>query len=200
MAPPSECVAAMQKFFVTEESMPGQSAVLNECRRCRKRFRGTHTRRRAHIVGKRGKGIEVCSVVLETEKTAYLDMERRFGDNHDNAERSRASEKRKHCDSASGDGDGEGEAENLQRQQLQATQIRGPLAASFAKATKASLDQKVARFIYANGIPFNVTRCPHFQEMLRAVAVSGCAYAGPEYNSVRAYFRAKKVSQTGSAS
>ena len=77
--------------------------------------------------------------MLESEKKACLDLESQRGDN--DAESSRAAAKRKHSEGASGDGDVESAAGNVQRQrQLQATQSCGPLAASFAKATKATLD------------------------------------------------------------
>ena len=175
MAPHPETVKAMNKFFITHETLPGQSAIIAECCRCRKKIRSTHTRRRAHIIGRRGQGIEICNLVYESEKTAYLELEERFGDTE--AESSRASGKRKCDNSGAAEGD-------LQRQ---AAQPRGPLPALLAKATKATCDQKVALFMYANGIPFTAVRCPHFKEMCRTIAATGSAYSGPAYNGVRTY-------------
>ena len=46
-------------------------------------------------------------------------------------------------------------------------------------------DSRVARCIYACGIPFNVVRSPYWQDMIRAVNKAPQGYKGPNYEKVR---------------
>ena len=46
-------------------------------------------------------------------------------------------------------------------------------------------DSRVARCIYACGIPFNVVRSPYWKDMIRAVNKAPQGYKGPNYEKVR---------------
>ena len=50
---------------------------------------------------------------------------------------------------------------------------------------REEVDSKVARYIYACGIPFNVVRSPYWQEMIREINKSPQGYKGPNYEKVR---------------
>ena len=47
-------------------------------------------------------------------------------------------------------------------------------------------NSRVARCIYACGIPFNVVRSPYWQDMIRAINKAPQGYKGPNYEKVRA--------------
>ncbi|KAH9298203.1 hypothetical protein KI387_029885, partial [Taxus chinensis] len=46
-------------------------------------------------------------------------------------------------------------------------------------------DVLIARFFYANGIPFNVARSPYYEEMVRAINKGPTGYKPPEYEKLR---------------
>jgi hypothetical protein len=47
------------------------------------------------------------------------------------------------------------------------------------------LDSRVARAIFACGIPFNVVRSPYWQDLVRAINKAPQGYKGPNYEKVR---------------
>eukprot|EP00253_Pinus_taeda_P004206 PITA_04206 len=53
------------------------------------------------------------------------------------------------------------------------------------KETREETDSRVARCIYACGIPFNVDRSPYWQDMIRAINKAPQGYKGPNYEKVR---------------
>ena len=47
------------------------------------------------------------------------------------------------------------------------------------------VDDKVAAFLYANGITFYASRSLEFREMVAAIARQGAAYTAPKYDALR---------------
>ena len=47
------------------------------------------------------------------------------------------------------------------------------------------VDDKVAAFLYANGITFYASRSLEFREMVAAIARQGAAYTAPKYDAQR---------------
>lgn len=50
---------------------------------------------------------------------------------------------------------------------------------------REEVDSRVARCIYACGLPFNVVLSPYWQEMIREVNKAPQGYKGPNYKKVR---------------
>ena len=47
------------------------------------------------------------------------------------------------------------------------------------------MDSKIYRFLYANGIPFNVLRSPYWHEMVSAINDAPKGYKSPGYEKSR---------------
>ena len=60
-----------------------------------------------------------------------------------------------------------------------------PVLSMYAKVDKASADASVARFFYANGLPFNASRSKEYVEMLNQVSRMPAGYSAPSYNRLR---------------
>ena len=56
---------------------------------------------------------------------------------------------------------------------------------SFLPGTQAKADAAVARFLYAEGIPFLKVQSPYFQDLLTAVGTFGRGYRAPSIKKLR---------------
>ena len=50
--------------------------------------------------------------------------------------------------------------------------------------SREEAETRVARAIYACGIPFNVVRSPYWQDMVRAINTAPQGFKGPNYKKV----------------
>eukprot|EP00253_Pinus_taeda_P024027 PITA_24027 len=81
-----------------------------------------------------------------------------------------------------------------QHEQLAPKNTRGPGASPSVQDSKIArlvnvqareeTDSRVARCIYACGIPFNVVRSPYWQDMIRVVNKARQGYKGPNYEKI----------------
>ncbi|KAF7112909.1 hypothetical protein RHSIM_RhsimUnG0179600 [Rhododendron simsii] len=65
------------------------------------------------------------------------------------------------------------------------SQIKGILDDMFKISTKEDVDQRIARCLYGNGIPFNVVRSPLWADMVAAINNAPKGYKSPNYEKVR---------------
>ncbi|KAF8400216.1 hypothetical protein HHK36_013513 [Tetracentron sinense] len=61
---------------------------------------------------------------------------------------------------------------------------RSPLVRSFKTQEREDIDYKVVRFLCANGIPFNVSRSPYWDEMVSVISTMS-GYKAPSYEKAR---------------
>ena len=61
---------------------------------------------------------------------------------------------------------------------------KGPLETVFQNKSQEITDNKVGRFLYANGLSFNVVRSPFWKDMLRGANEAPKGYCGLGYEKV----------------
>lgn len=62
----------------------------------------------------------------------------------------------------------------------------------FNNQEREEAESRVARAIYACGIPFNVVRSPYWQDMVRAINSAPQGFRGPNYEKLRTGFLRKE--------
>ncbi|XP_059063854.1 uncharacterized protein LOC131856294 [Cryptomeria japonica] len=60
-----------------------------------------------------------------------------------------------------------------------------PIGRLFDVQGREAVDAAIGRFFYANGISFNVARCPFYEEMVRAINKAPAGYKPPGYEKLR---------------
>jgi hypothetical protein len=65
------------------------------------------------------------------------------------------------------------------------TSTPNSLAKSFGVAQRESVDIEITKFLCANSIPFNVSRCPQFSKMVMAIKNGPKDYKGPSSEKAR---------------
>ena len=60
-----------------------------------------------------------------------------------------------------------------------------PITPAFQKVDKASADASVARFFYANGLPFNAACSSQYSDMVDQITKMPPGYKPPTYNRIR---------------
>ncbi|XP_057469642.1 uncharacterized protein LOC130758708 [Actinidia eriantha] len=63
--------------------------------------------------------------------------------------------------------------------------VKGILNKMFKISNKEDVDQRIARCLYGNGIPFNVVRSPLWADMVYAINNAPKGYTSPNYEKVR---------------
>ena len=62
--------------------------------------------------------------------------------------------------------------------------VKGILNNMFKISNKEDVDQRIARCLYGNGIPFNVVRSPLWADMVYAINNAPKGYTSPNYEKV----------------
>ena len=91
------------------------------------------------------------------------------------------------------------EARNMRATQLEDEKERSRLGANYSRLLKMFNNQerdeaesRVARALYACGIPFNVVRSRYWQDMVRAINTAPQGFKGPNYEKLRTFFSRKR--------
>ncbi|GAQ91180.1 hypothetical protein KFL_007390040 [Klebsormidium nitens] len=156
------------------------------CNYCGKEMTAGATRIRAHILGiKPGLGAGKCT---ESKEAVPPEVRQRLQKTEDEKEQEEQRKRRR---------------EQLQRvassaqSSLQASGSgrQSSIQSAFARADKSEVDRSVARFFYANGIPFNVARNPFFKEAVSAIAAAGNTYKPPGSKALRSNLLEKELDE-----
>ena len=72
----------------------------------------------------------------------------------------------------------------------------GPtITGMYGKLDRDDIDDAVGRFLFANGIPFHVSRSPYYKEMVHALVRAGPSYAPPGETKLRTVVLEREVSK-----
>jgi len=161
---------------------------------CRpKPYTGSYTRVRRHLCGvldsdekKGGLGVKVCTKMTQTEKENYIKIEeaairlsKRQKLQADAPSPYSASSSVGGRSSPSGSGSGS----------------KRTLEDLFDVTGREEVDAKVARFLYACGVPFNVLRSPYWHAMVKAINKAPAGYRSPGYEKARTVLLEKEKSK-----
>ena len=132
------------------------------CLYCKSDFYGSATRIRKHIINAKGGGIGACKGSLPENFVAELRSLEKA-----KVEAQREAEIRKKLE------------KNIQSGKY----VQKRIPDNSTRALKLAADKSLARFFYAEGIPFFKASSPHFKEMLRCVSKSP-DYKPPERHTL----------------
>jgi len=70
----------------------------------------------------------------------------------------------------------------------------GPtLARMYGKLNRDDTNDAIGKIIFANGIPFHVSRSPYYNEMVNAIAAAGPSYVPPSKHKLSAVILERNV-------
>jgi len=172
------------KYVQRPEAGRGGGTTKFHCPHCNSDFTGSYTRLRRHLCGKRAWdgekqiGIRTCDKVSTADRAKYIKEEE---DAQYKAKRSRGFfESSQRTPSASSQGSGYGHGGSG------SSSLRRRTISDFLdEGSRNDVDSKIYRFLYANGIPFNVLRSPYWHEMVSAINDAPTGYKSPGYDKAR---------------
>ena len=163
------------------------------CNLCKSLYKGSYPRVKAHFLHETGKGVEGCP------KTNDPNERRKYQIEQDEADRV----KRRHDQLANASIQPPNTEPRIvlearkrkatQQQEVQPSKNTKGSSPSVQESRIARLvnvqgreeaDTRVARAIYACGIPFNVVRSPYWHDLVRAINTAPVGYKGPNYEKV----------------
>jgi hypothetical protein len=157
-----------------KEKNTGGSCLWN-CNKCKVNFTGSYTRVKAHFLWLEGdNGVHHCKKIDRKDVDGFQAEQ----DAADLAKEERRSGRQKPISKRTNE-------VPLIVEEIRKRQNFGTLAKMFDMGGRDETDNRVARAIYACGIPFNVVWSPYWQDMLRAVNDAPKGYVGPNFEKVR---------------
>ncbi|CAL5424072.1 unnamed protein product [Camellia sinensis] len=139
-----------------------------KCNHCNRRYNGSYSRVRAHLLGFTGVGVKSCPAIDRSMREAFQTLEEE-----------RVARKKKR---SSGNGK---PGKRIQIPQQNLTSV-------LKAATKEDVDDIVARFFYADGLNLNIVNSPYFHEMAKAIAAFGTSYEPPSIDKLSDSFLSKE--------
>ncbi|KAI8561094.1 hypothetical protein RHMOL_Rhmol04G0310100 [Rhododendron molle] len=139
-------------------------------------YTGSYSRVRAHLIGilpgQKAQGVQLCPMITKTEremlKQEEIDATRIFGGNA-------KARKLSSIPPALSSGN----------QSKSPSPVKFILDEMFNISSKEDVDQRIARCLYGNGVPFNVVRSPLWADMVAAINSAPKGYKSPNYEKVR---------------
>jgi hypothetical protein len=178
-----------------------------KCNLCKKdrTFKGSYTRVKAHILHE-GKGIEGCPHILD------LQVRDKFHKEHDDAQKVKDNRAKiamhgnsKHPPSLGVSNEPMIVHEARKRRALEVENeiSKGPggrgatldsrLMNMFNNQKREETESRVARAIFACGIPFNVVRSPYWKGIVKAINEAPQGFKGPNYEKFRTVAAKREV-------
>jgi len=162
------------------------------CNLCHLLYKGSYPRVKAHLLHDAGKGVEHCSKTIDPVER------RKYQSEQDEADRLKI----RHEQLAQATP----QAPNIEpmivqharkrtANQLTQESSKNPTGTPSVQESRIAklvnmqgreeAETRVARAIYACGIPFNVVRSPYWQDMVRAINTTPKGFKGPDYERIR---------------
>lgn len=139
-----------------------------KCNFCMFEFKGSYTRVKSHLLGQSGLGVKGCTGI-DDKKLAEI-----LRENDEAALKKDAQSK---------------SSVPLPTQDFyhaKKRKVDGDLAKSFNHGARDTLDHLIARYFYANGVPFYHIRSPYFQDMIKFACGNNLkGYTPPSYDRMR---------------
>lgn len=129
------------------------------CSFCNGNFGGSYSRVRAHLLGLKNQGIQVCMKVSADVKACMVQ------EDHESAIKK--------------------QKVNPSSQSVQKPRMQATLNGMFNATCRENVDEAVARCFYACGLPFLLAKSPYFTEMVYAISAFGKGYKPPSYDKLR---------------
>jgi hypothetical protein len=181
------------KYVTKLKQMGGGGSCEWRCNLCEngKTYKGSYTRVKAHILHEGVKGVDVCAHTRNPKVRATFEKE------HNDAQKLK--EQRSNIGigsnthlAASNEPRIVHEARKRRAVQLEEEISKPPTTGKDSRLLKMLNNQgreeaetRVARAIYACGIPFNVVQSPYWQDLVRAINTAPQGFKGPNYEKLR---------------
>ena len=176
------------KYVTKIVQVSGGGAIKFICPHCDTTFTGSYTRVRYHLcgempwdrrVGGKGPGIRACAKVSSKERAQYRkeEEEAQYKFKRLRVEQEATSSRKSFGFRSDGSTHGSG-ASPMQLSHR-------TLSDFLDQGCRDDVDAKVFRFLYANGVPFNVLRSPYWHEMVDAFLGAPKGYKSPGYDKAR---------------
>ncbi|XP_027342768.1 uncharacterized protein LOC113855350 [Abrus precatorius] len=151
----------------------GRGNASWSCNFCQRTYKGSYFRVKSHLLKERGHGIATCLSVTDEYLQEMKQLERE------------ASKKSKFVDVPLPIGTTSSNppiADGSKRRRA----IESPLGRAFNNEARDHLSCEIARMFYSAGLPFNITRNPHFiSAFTYAANTSISGFLPPSYNAIR---------------
>ena len=171
----------------------GGSAEVT-CKLCPLKWKGSYTRVKAHFLHISGVGVDPCTNEVE-RYDLIREQERAEGKV---AKKSSHASTTGHVRSQHGDSEVDVSTIDVAAKHARKRQHTGssnPIEELFDVIGQDVVDAAIARFFYANGIAFNVSRSPFYTEMVQAILHAPTGYKPPGYEKLRTTLLDKEKSR-----
>eukprot|EP00253_Pinus_taeda_P014475 PITA_14475 len=181
----------LRKYVTTVGKIQGGGSLAWVCSECKKEFKGSYTRVKAHLLGLRNNGVCICSGPLKEN-----------GKDGNGLNKIKIAKYRRKQDEADAKANEANPASHLKHPtRLGASSSKpplyshgivgskrsslGPLEKSFNNDAREIADAAVAQCIYANGLSFNLVRSPYWAKMVKCLNEAPRGYKSPGYENIR---------------
>ncbi|KAH9293455.1 hypothetical protein KI387_041340, partial [Taxus chinensis] len=158
------------------------------CHICNKEFRGSYTRVYSHLLGITGQGVRGCERISLAEKTEVtrLHMEGETTKKGMPLETTHNTQVPTQCVDVESQRGGD-----YAKGKRKTSTVTG----MFNVQSREVADSSIAKFFFANAIPFHVSRSPFFKQMFKDVIVVGSSYVPPGEHKLRTSLLDKEYSK-----
>ena len=181
------------------------------CNICGHPWVGGYSRVKQHLLGIGGKGVTICEELSLVQRSELLriqvaaDAKGTFSsqnvtsETHQNVEAATSS-KRKSKGKKSSMGlmpppsPGDSGISSSKHKGSCSCALGPTIAGMYSKLNRDDTDDAIGKFLFANGIPFHVSRSPYYKEMVKAIATAGSSYVPPGEHKLRTVILDRQVS------
>ena len=173
------------------------------CNVCNHPWVGSYSRVRQHLLSIGGKGVSVCAKLTLLQRNELMrlqmaaDAKGTFSSQNVTSKEhhsAKESSKRKANRSTCMPPPSPIETSSSRRKVSRSCAIGPTITGMYGKLSRDDTDDAIGKFLFADGIPFHVTRSPYYKEMVRAIASSGPSYVPPGEHKVRTVILERQVS------
>ena len=174
------------------------------CNVCSHPWVGSYSRVKQHLLGVGGKGVSICEKLNMLQRSELLRMQMAadargtFSSQNVTSQEDLGVErksKRKANPSTNMPPPSLAGASSSKRKDARSSAIGPTIIGMYSKLNRDDTDDAIGRFLFANGIPFHVSRSPYYKEMVHAIATAGPSYVLPGETKLRTSILEREVSK-----
>jgi hypothetical protein len=181
------------------------------CNICGHPWVGSYSRVRMHLLGVGGKGVNICTKLTMVQKSKLLRIQMAADAKGNFSSRNVMCQAQQNVEVATNSkrkSKGKQSSTNLMpppshvesgisssKHKGSRSCAMGPtIAGMYSKLNRDDTDDAIGKFMFANGIPFHVSRSPYYKEMVKAIAAAGHTYVPPGEHKLRTVILERQVS------
>lgn len=142
-----------------------------KCNVCGHSWVGSYSRIKMHLLGVGGKGVYICSKLTILQKSELLRMQMAADakGNFSSKNAMAQAHQNENIDEATSS---KRKMKNMPPPGSRSCAVGPTLIGMYGKLNSNDIDDAIGKFLFANGIPFHVSRSPCYKEMVKAIATA----------------------------